>query len=40
VCVLDAAGKRVILVVDDYAGTSAADRAAAQAIVNSLVISP
>ena len=40
VSVLDVAGRRVILVVDDYAGTPPAVRAAAQTIVNTLVISP
>lgn len=38
--VLDVAGKRTILVVNDYAGTPPADRATAQAIVDSMKINP
>ena len=38
--ILDVAGKRVIVVIDDFAATSAQDRAAAQAIVDSIVIEP
>jgi len=40
VSVLDAGGTRVMAIVLDYAGTPAADQAAAQAIVDSLVITP
>ena len=38
--ILDVAGKRIIVVMDDFAGTSAEDRAAAQAIVDSISIQP
>lgn len=40
VSVLDVDGTRLLVVVLDYAGTSAADQAAARAIVDSLVITP
>ena len=38
--IVDAEGVRFVVVVDDYAATSAQDKAAAQAIVDSLVITP
>jgi hypothetical protein len=38
--ILDVAGTRVIVSVGDYAGTPAADRAAAQAIVDSMTFTP
>lgn len=38
--ILDVAGTRIVIVVTDYAATPDADRAAAQAIVDSIVITP
>jgi hypothetical protein len=38
--ILDVKGTRVIVIIDDYAGTPAADRAVAQAIVDSLKFTP
>jgi hypothetical protein len=40
VSIIDIRGNRVVIVVTDYAGTSSADRAAAQSILDSFVISP
>ena len=38
--ILDVSGIRVVILTTDYAGTSAADRAALQAIVDSIQIQP
>ena len=40
VWVLDADGETAVVVLSDYAGTPAEDRAAAQRILDSLVITP
>ena len=40
VSIIDVAGARVIVVLGDYARTSATDRAAAEGILNSLVVKP
>lgn len=38
--IVDVAGTRVVIIVDDYAGTPTADQAAAQAIVDSMTFTP
>ena len=38
--ILDVAGTRVIVLIDDYAGTPAADRAVAEAVVNAIEFVP